>query len=627
MKDEPRFDAPAPMKRKIAAILAADVVGFSRLVAEDEEETLRRLGDYREVFDAFVLRYGGRIFNTAGDAVMCEFESAVEAVRCAIDIQEALRTRNLNHPPNRRLEFRIGMTIGDVVERGGDLLGDGVNIAARLEGLAEPGGICISRSVHEAVANKISVPFRDIGPRSVKNIPSPVHAFMVDWADNSQDAGDGEKSRGRSARSLILTLSLACLVVMAIAIAAILMREGQPQTAAPSTAGPAADFAELTQRGGLVDRPADVVAFYHNARIFEARGDNAAARRAYGELTGFQREVLDPHLRYAALLRAQDGRAAARETYGDLAERRPAKVVSLVHALQFEGAERRQRVEAFTQANPEVGPAFYLLSEEYSQDRLGTQTLSDKRREHAALETFLDAEADGSLSAFFLDQSVLSGWIDRARARKAALVSYFAGAQTRPTAQFSRSNTGWIMSLSLPEPATQITYRIGEAGEFRSTGTTGIADQRTGKPMPNPAVELPADQAAATIQIAYVDAAGREAGPFPVPFDPAQALISSQKNVLEQFPGSWLAFRQDMAELIYFTHLVSNRCAIEGAIIGYDDGPLEHSLTLPPCDPKNPYAIPANAPVYLRIPAGVRSISAQLSYADGTVSEVRTFRR
>src|SRR3954471_2100800 len=167
------------MKRKIAAIFAADIAGYSRLVAEDEEETLRRLASYRQVTDDFIAKGGGRIFNTAGDAVLAEFPSAVEAVRCAIDIQESLRTRNMAYPPSRQMAFRIGITIGDVVERDGDLLGDGVNIAARLEGLAEVGGICISRAVHEQVANKLSVQFADIGAQEVKNIPTPVHAFMV----------------------------------------------------------------------------------------------------------------------------------------------------------------------------------------------------------------------------------------------------------------------------------------------------------------------------------------------------------------------------------------------------------------------------------------------------------------
>ena len=167
------------MKRKIAAIFAADIAGYSRLVAEDEEETLRRLVSYRSVTDDFIAKAGGRIFNTAGDAVLAEFPSAVEAVRCAIDIQESLRTRNMAYPPSRQMSFRIGITIGDVVERDGDLLGDGVNIAARLEGLAEVGGICISRAVHEQVANKLSVQFSDIGAQEVKNIPTPVHAYMV----------------------------------------------------------------------------------------------------------------------------------------------------------------------------------------------------------------------------------------------------------------------------------------------------------------------------------------------------------------------------------------------------------------------------------------------------------------
>ncbi len=167
------------MKRKIAAILAADIAGYSRLVAEDEEETLRRLGTYRAVFGDFVARYGGRIFNTAGDATLAEFESAVDAIRCAVDVQESLRTRNLAYAPNRHMSFRIGITIGDVVERDGDLLGDGVNIASRLETFAPAGGICISRFVYEAVTNKISLKFDDLGPLQLKNIPERVHAYTV----------------------------------------------------------------------------------------------------------------------------------------------------------------------------------------------------------------------------------------------------------------------------------------------------------------------------------------------------------------------------------------------------------------------------------------------------------------
>lgn len=232
------------MKRKIAAIFAADIAGYSRLVAEDEEETLRRLASYRSVMDDFIVRAGGRIFNTAGDAVLAEFSSAVEAVRCAIDIQESLRTRNLAYPSSRQMSFRIGITVGDVVERDGDLLGDGVNIAARLEGLAPVGGICISRSVHEQVANKLSVQFADIGEQQVKNIPTPVHAYKIEMrSDDGRIEPQSPKPQPtkseqpkRAAWLMPAVTAAACVVAVAAATAAYLMiaRTAQPGSSVAS---------------------------------------------------------------------------------------------------------------------------------------------------------------------------------------------------------------------------------------------------------------------------------------------------------------------------------------------------------------------------------------------------------
>jgi class 3 adenylate cyclase len=219
------------MKRKIAAIFAADIAGYSKLVAEDEEETLRRLASYRSVMDDFIARAGGRIFNTAGDAVLAEFSSAVEAVRCAIDIQESLRTRNMAYPASRQMSFRIGITIGDVVERDGDLLGDGVNIAARLEGIAPVGGICISRTVYEQVANKLSVQFADIGEQQVKNIPTPVHAYKFEMRPDDMRVELGAKKPAKSASWLVPVAVAGPLVVLAIAVIAYLAlgRQGAPQ--------------------------------------------------------------------------------------------------------------------------------------------------------------------------------------------------------------------------------------------------------------------------------------------------------------------------------------------------------------------------------------------------------------
>ena len=222
------------MKRKIAAIFAADVAGYSKLVAEDEEETLRRLASYRSVMDDFISRAGGRIFNTAGDAVLAEFSSAVEAARCAIDIQESLRTRNMAYPASRQMSFRIGITIGDVVERNGDLLGDGVNIAARLEGIAPVGGICISRTVYEQVANKLSVHFADIGEQQVKNIPTPVHAYKFEMYPDGARNDTTPKKPIKSPPWVLPVAIAAPLVVFGIALIAYLIRPPQSLPQAPS---------------------------------------------------------------------------------------------------------------------------------------------------------------------------------------------------------------------------------------------------------------------------------------------------------------------------------------------------------------------------------------------------------
>jgi len=199
------------VKRKIAAILAADAVGYSRLVAEDEEDTLARLASYRALFSDFINRFGGRIFNTAGDAILAEFESAVDAVRCAVDIQESLRARNLAYTPSRQMSFRIGIVIGDIVERDGDLLGDDVNVAARLESVAPEGGICISRSVYDAVANKLSVQFSDRGQQHLKNIPNPVHAYTF-----APDVSSKNRKQASHLASLVTRHWLVLAVVMVV---------------------------------------------------------------------------------------------------------------------------------------------------------------------------------------------------------------------------------------------------------------------------------------------------------------------------------------------------------------------------------------------------------------------------
>jgi adenylate cyclase len=168
------------VERRLAAIFAGDVAGYSRLMGQDEAGTLARLKAHRREFvDAKIAEHKGRIVKTTGDGILIEFPSVVEAVACAVAIQRGIRERNAEIPADQRIEFRIGINLGDVIVEGGDIYGDGVNIAARLEALAEPGGICVSRVVHDQVRDKLDVAFEDLGEQQVKNIARPVHVYRI----------------------------------------------------------------------------------------------------------------------------------------------------------------------------------------------------------------------------------------------------------------------------------------------------------------------------------------------------------------------------------------------------------------------------------------------------------------
>ena len=652
------------LKRKITAILAADIAEYTRLISEDEEETLTRLEAWRKVFDDFVQRAGGRIFNTAGDGVMCEFASAVEATRCAIDIQESLRTSNMAYPASRQMHFRIGISIGDVVDRDGDLLGDGVNIAARLQALADPGSICVSRHVHEAVMNKISVPFRDLGNREVKNLPHPVHAFQIEMGAQKQPlAGsaplrrqsDAAKNAGLpaswiAAAALVVTLGTAAYVILGrgsdnkpqppLAQAPVQPPVQQTQTpprepeAKPNTSvvvtenlTPAQAFEKLAQSGGIVRDAKSAPELYHNARSFEARGESAAARRDYLAFAALGTDHLDPLLRLAALVRTQDGRAGAREIFAELS-RGKGRAAALVHALQFDGLERRSRLAAFAEANQDFAPAHALIAQEFGEDRQNGQTIADRRAELAATGRFLTAEREGRLIPFFLDQSVLAQWLDRAQKRESILKAFFAENRDWIGAQFMRSNAGWMAHVSVPEAATAIEYKFGAMPDFRATGTLQMLDPRTGKPMPNPSFELPANQSQTDIALRYADADGNRSVVSTISFEPRASLVAGQRDILDRFANSWIAFGEGHNQhLLYFTHLVSYRCAIQRAEIGFNGEAPTQLLPIPPCDESNPHALPANMLPYLRIKPDIVSATLKLTYVGGEISEVKNFQR
>jgi class 3 adenylate cyclase len=699
-----------PLKRKIAAILAADVVGYSRLVAIDEEGTLRGLAAARDIFDGLVHRAGGRIFNTAGDSVMCEFDSAVEAVRVAVDIQDSLAAANAGIDPARRIEFRIGITIGDVVERGNDLLGDGVNIAARLESIAPAGGICISRSVHEAVANKIPVEFQDIGARRVKNLPQPIHAFVVSRSAEPLRPGEPiildarrERSfdghapvRGKRRVGALVALGL----VLAAGAAAIpglpALRQAyeswnaagtttpakpqsnlasatpveivpapkQPQQpakppaqskppvrnvekaperpadkpAAPEKPAPAAEkpaaaaqakpmspaeaataFAALS-RTGIVPDAKTLPEIYHNARLHEANGDRGAALRGYAAAAPMAGSAIDVLIRYASLLRTTSGAEAARSAIQDLARTNGTESLALVAAIQADGADRRAKLEALATESQDFLPAAYFLAEALMEKRQGGPSLTDRRLAFSALDRFIEGAETGALAPLFIDRTFLDGWLEAARTRRGEIEGYFASASVRPTGSFVRTEAGWVARVTLPEPATQVSARIGETGE------TAQAPSATGRATSSAEIPLPASLGRTTLYVTYRDLSGREAGPFPLAFDPGTTLVNAARDTLERSPESWVSFRSDVPDVLSYTQLVANRCALRQALIGFGDDPPNQPLPLPACTPGVPGAASDIRPV-IALPDGTETVQVQLAYADGTQSPVRTFRR
>jgi adenylate cyclase len=284
------------MRRKLAVILASDVAGYSRLVATDEEDAVRRFRAAAAAFVERVQKYRGRVFNTAGDAILAVFESAVDATRCAIDIQGANNARNAAVEASRKLLFRIGIAIGDVlVSDNGDLLGDGVNIAARLEGIAEPGGICISDDVRTHVSNKINSGFLDIGEQKLKNIPRAIRAYRL-GAPATNQLPASSRAGARSARRRLAgsAAAVAALLLVAGSAIAVWYLPGSSQ-APPSLASVERSF-DPSVVPLVTDRVRSSLGDYTRQPDFKAI---AIARIGFGVSSGFpdsvsaERDALD----------------------------------------------------------------------------------------------------------------------------------------------------------------------------------------------------------------------------------------------------------------------------------------------------------------------------------------------
>lgn len=387
-------------------------------------------------------------------------------------------------------------------------------------------------------------------------------------------------------------------------------------------------FGNLSKSGGVIENATRPEEHYHNARLYEQRGDYINARRSYNAYFAFKLELLDPHLRYLTFLNVQEGRAGAREVYSGIYEADKRPLIEFLRILTFEAPQRTEMLKAFVATHGDFAPAYYELSREYSVARKGTQSLGDKRAELEALETFKKLAGEGKFLKYFVDKEFAAKWMEDTDTRLNALALLKQAAGGKPvTLISSRSNSGWIITLQLGEMAREIFYRLEGDDEFKSTGLSETVNPATGFKMPNLYFPLKASVKRMKIEVKYTDIGNEARGPYELTFDPDAALYEGQKAALGMTRTSWVSFRDfDGKTLVYFTHLLSYRCALKEVAYGVDTDAAEKIFALPACDPKDPYSV-GDGLVYIAVPNGSRFMTVRLTYKDGSKSEPQRFER
>jgi len=389
------------------------------------------------------------------------------------------------------------------------------------------------------------------------------------------------------------------------------------------------DFAKAKDSLGLIADPRAPSDFYHNARMYEQRGDYLNARRSYASLLAFNLNVIDPHLQYQRLIRLQDGRAAAREIYADFTPEEDDLAARFATLLTAPANERVAGLQRFVDEHPSYTPAIYYLSVEYSKDKLGAQALADMAKEKQLLSRFEQLVDDGQLLRHFLDQSLAMTLVEDSRERLAALQQLDESVFENPVRITTMlSNSSWTINLIIPEASREIFYRWDGEDRFESTGFNSFVDQRTGRPMPMPSLQLSLQAKSRKLFVKYVDVRGNEQGPFELQFDPDSERVRSGKQILERLPQSWVSFREFNGEsLVYFSHLVSHRHAISEIRYGIDADKPTKLFPLNPADPNKPHAVSPGSLMYISVPPATRLVTVQLTYRDGTRSKLQRFER
>jgi hypothetical protein len=378
-------------------------------------------------------------------------------------------------------------------------------------------------------------------------------------------------------------------------------------------------FDALAKSGGIIAGADTPEEHYHNARVHELGGNFAAARKEYSEYLTANLELLDPWQSYAAMLKAQEGRAGAAETLRYFADKLQPRTVSYQTALALleDGEPRIAKLQALAAEHPDFGPLAFLVSQEYSEARRGDQTLADQRLEKEWLEKFRAAHTAGKFERYFLDKKEAQKWIETADARWAKLASTPGNVLDNPvsiTAQ--QSSAGWAVIFSLSDfRAKELFYKLDGACDFQSTGHLPYQNPQTGLPSVNTHVPLPnLTPGEHSVEVKYLDKNGQTNGPYTLKFSTDAQQLAQAKMMLNASAGSWIAFH-NTDPILYFTTLMTHRAVLREVRYSLNSDALDKTFAFKPTD--KPFEVGDD--IYLKVPADTASATVQITLKDGTV--------
>ena len=390
-------------------------------------------------------------------------------------------------------------------------------------------------------------------------------------------------------------------------------------------------FEEASKRDVLIPNPQSPAGHYHNARLSEVKSDFATARKSYNAFLASGAEFIDPYLAYTDMLKVQDGAEGAREVVTALQKNNTTLSIEAAAALLLPKQARVGALKKLAERAPEFAPAFYLLSREYSAEKLGEQTIADKNEEKTFLDQFRALNERGQFQKYILDKKEGKKWLDDVEARTARLAATPDQVLKTPvTLSAQQTNQGWMITFGIADfKVKKIEYRLDGEGEFKDTGPGTAANPQTGLPMPNPFFSAgnltPGEH---VVEVRYTDMTDKVNGPYKLTFDTNTAAVAMAKQVLNQLAPEWLVFRDyDGKTLLYFTSLLSYRGSLKSIRYSLDGDVLDKAFPFkPPAPGEGAYTVGDGLP-YIEVPKATKSACVQLEYADGTLSEKKTFKK